>query len=111
MFTGIAAREIAATLERSCGRSVPLESGNVFTASTLMNWFYKPTIAAEVADYVNYISPVAGADKILLKQDPAVAKNPLIFPTQAMLEKTHQIDPKSVNNQTYKQQFQHLIGA
>ena len=87
------------------------KGGNVYTASTLMNWFYKPTIAAEVADYVNYISPVAGADKILLKQDPAVAKNPLIFPTQAMLAKTHQIDPKSVNNQTYKQQFQHLIGA
>jgi spermidine/putrescine transport system substrate-binding protein len=87
------------------------KGGNIFTASTLMNWFYKPTVAAEVADYVNYISPVAGADKILLKQDPAVAKNPLIFPTQAMLAKTHQIDPKSVNNQTYKQQFQHLIGA
>ena len=36
------------------------KGGDVFTASTLMNWYYKPSIAAEVADYVNYISPVAG---------------------------------------------------
>ena len=87
------------------------KGGDVFTASTLMNWYYKPSIAAEVADYVNYISPVAGAGELLLKSDPAIAKNPLIFPTAAMLAKAHQIDPKSVNNQKYKQQFQHLIGA
>ena len=39
-----------------------------------------------VEDYVNYICPVAGADKVLLKSDPAVAKNTLIFPTSAMLK-------------------------
>ena len=47
--------------------------------------FYDPKIAAEVEDYVNYICPVVGADKVLLKTDPAVAKNPLIFPTKEML--------------------------
>src|SRR3954452_10067483 len=31
--------------------------GNVFTASTYMNFYYKPAIAAEVEDYVNYICP------------------------------------------------------
>ena len=87
------------------------KGGNVFTASTYMNFYYQPKIAAEVEDYVNYICPVAGADKVLLKSDPAIAKNPLIFPTKAMLAKAHQIDPKAVNNQDYKQQFQHLIGA
>ena len=62
-------------------------------------------------DYVNYICPVVGADKVLLKTDPAVAKNPLIFPTKAMLANVRQFDPKALNNADYKKQFQHLIGG
>ena len=48
----------------------------------------EPTTAAEVEDYVNYICPVAGADKVLEKSDPAVAHNPLIFPTEEDLAET-----------------------
>jgi len=87
------------------------KGGNVYGASVLMNWYYDPRIAAEVADYVNYISPVVGADKVLLKSDPAIAKNPLIFPTKEMYANVHQFDPKALNNQTYKQKFQTLIGG
>jgi spermidine/putrescine transport system substrate-binding protein len=89
---------------------IPL-GGNVYTASVYMNFYYEPKIAAEVEDYVNYICPVAGADKVLEKTDPAVAHNPLIFPTQQMLANAHQFDPVALNNQAYKQQFQNLIGA
>jgi spermidine/putrescine transport system substrate-binding protein len=89
---------------------IPLK-GDVFTASTYMNFYYDPKIAAEVEDYVNYICPVSGADAVLEKNDPAVAKNPLIFPTAQMYGKAHQFDPVAVNNQTYKQQFQNVIGA
>jgi spermidine/putrescine transport system substrate-binding protein len=87
------------------------KGGDVFTASTYMNFYYQPAIAAEVEDYVNYICPVAGAAKVLEKSDPSVAENPLIFPTKQMLAGAHQIDPKAVNNQSYKQQFQHLTGG
>jgi spermidine/putrescine transport system substrate-binding protein len=87
------------------------KGGNAFAASTLMNWYYRPEIAAEVEAYVNYICPVVGADKVLEKTDPKVANNPLIFPTKAMLENTHQIDAKAVNDPKLKQQFQNLIGA
>jgi spermidine/putrescine transport system substrate-binding protein len=87
------------------------KGGDIFTASTYMNYYYEPAVAAEVEDYVNYICPVVGADKVLEKTDPAVAKNTLIFPTQQMLSNTHQFDAKAVNNQTFKQQFQTLIGA
>jgi spermidine/putrescine transport system substrate-binding protein len=89
---------------------IPL-GGNVYTASVYMNYYYEPKVAAEVEDYVNYICPVAGASKVLEKTDPAVAHNTLIFPTQQMLANTHQIDPKAVNNQSFKQQFQNVIGA
>jgi spermidine/putrescine transport system substrate-binding protein len=87
------------------------KGGNAYAASVLMNWYYDPKIAAEVEDYVNYICPVAGADKVLEKTDPSIAKNPLIFPTKEMLANTHQIDPKAVNDPKLKQQFQNLIGA
>jgi spermidine/putrescine transport system substrate-binding protein len=89
---------------------IPLK-GNVFTASTYMNFYYQPKIAAEVEDYVNYICPVAGASAVLEKSDPEIAKNPLIFPTEAMYNNAHEFDPVAVNNQTYKQQFQTVIGA
>jgi spermidine/putrescine transport system substrate-binding protein len=85
--------------------------GDVFTASTYMNFAYEPKIAAEIEDYVNYICPVVGADKVLEKTDPKVAHNTLIFPTQKMLNNAKQIDPKAVNNQDFKQKFQNLIGA
>jgi spermidine/putrescine transport system substrate-binding protein len=87
------------------------KGGNAYAASVLMNWYYRPDIAAEVEDYVNYICPVVGADKVLLKTDPAVAKNPLIFPTKAMLANVHQFDAKALNNTSYTKQFQHLIGG
>jgi spermidine/putrescine transport system substrate-binding protein len=87
------------------------KGGNAYAASVLMNWFYDPKIAAEVEDYVNYICPVEGADKVLLKTDPAVAKNPLIFPSAAELKNAHQFDAKALNNQKYKQDFQHLTGG
>jgi spermidine/putrescine transport system substrate-binding protein len=89
---------------------IPL-GGNVFTASTYMNFYYEPKIAAEVEDYVNYICPCAGADKVLEKTDPAVAHNTLIFPTAKMLSQCHAFDPAALNNQSYKQQFQNVIGA
>ncbi len=87
------------------------KGGDVFGASTLMNWYYRPEIAAEVEDYVNYICPVSGADKVLEKSDPAVAHNPLIFPTKQMLANVHQFDSKALNNIKYKKQFQALIGG
>lgn len=87
------------------------KGGNAFGASTLMNWYYQPTIAAQVEDYVNYICPVVGAGQVLEKTDPAVAKNPLIFPTKTMLANVHTFDGKALNNASYKKQFQHLIGG
>jgi spermidine/putrescine transport system substrate-binding protein len=85
--------------------------GNVYTASVYMNYYYSPAVAAAVEDYVNYICPVKGADAVLEKTDPKVAHNQLIFPTQAMLAKTHQFDGNAVNNDKYKTQFAQLTGS
>jgi len=85
--------------------------GNAYLASVYMNFVYDPKIAAEIDDYINYICPVLGADKVLLKTDPGVGKNPLIFPTQAMQKQLHQFDPEALFNPDYKQKWQKLLGA
>ncbi|MGZ4256290.1 MAG: polyamine ABC transporter substrate-binding protein [Gaiellaceae bacterium] len=87
------------------------KGGDAYTASVYMNWVYSPTIAAEIEDYVNYICPVVGAKAVLLKKDPAIANNTLIFPTDAMLNNVHTIDPTALNNEKYQTTWQNLISG
>jgi spermidine/putrescine transport system substrate-binding protein len=85
--------------------------GDVFTASTWMNFVYDPKIAAQIEDYVNYICPVDGARDVLLKDDPGVAKNTLIFPTDEMLSNVKAFDTEAADNPDYKEKFQTVTGA
>jgi spermidine/putrescine transport system substrate-binding protein len=59
---------------------MPKHLAHPYGAELLMNYYYEPEVAAKVAAYVNYISPVEGAKEVLLKTDPDIANNPLIFP-------------------------------
>jgi spermidine/putrescine transport system substrate-binding protein len=85
--------------------------GDVYTASTFMNFVYRPKVAAQIEDYVNYICPVVGAKEVLLKDDPEIAKNELIFPPKAVLDNVHIFDADAADNEDYKKKFQQLLGA
>ena len=87
------------------------KGGNVQLASTYMNFVYDPKIAAEIEDFINYICPVLGANRVLLKTDPKVAKNPLIFPSAKTRSQLHRMDPKALFNGDYKKQWQKVLGA
>jgi spermidine/putrescine transport system substrate-binding protein len=87
------------------------KGGNVYTASVYMNYYYDPKVAAAVEDYVNYICPVVGAKDVLLKQDPSVAKNTLIFPTKEMLDNADNFDAAALNNEKYITAWQNLISG
>lgn len=69
---------------------IPLHAKHPVDALKWINYYYQPKVAAEVADWVNYVTPVPDARPILTKEDPAVGKSPLVFPTSAMDAKTHQ---------------------
>jgi spermidine/putrescine transport system substrate-binding protein len=56
-------------------------------AEKLINFYYDPAIAAEVAAYVNYVCPVNGAQAEMEKIDPELAASPFIFPDAAMSAK------------------------
>jgi spermidine/putrescine transport system substrate-binding protein len=66
---------------------IPKGTPHKKNAELLINFYYDPKIAAEVADYVNYISPVVGAKESLVKSDPDVANNPLIFPSAEVMKR------------------------
>ena len=53
----------------------------------LINYYYEPAVAAEVAAYVNYVCPVVGAQAEMEKIDPELAKSEFIFPSDSMMSK------------------------
>jgi spermidine/putrescine transport system substrate-binding protein len=68
---------------------MPAEVEHPYAAETMMNYLYDPEVAARLAAYINYISPVKGAQEVLRKSDPDIADNPLIFPPPEIQAKFH----------------------
>jgi spermidine/putrescine transport system substrate-binding protein len=69
---------------------VPRASTAVSAVARLIDYYYRPEVAAAVAAWVNYICPVEGAQEELAKIDPDLAANPLIFPDQTLLDRCYQ---------------------
>jgi spermidine/putrescine transport system substrate-binding protein len=65
----------------------------------MMNYVYDPKIAAQIANYVYYVSPVKGADVEIKKLDPEAAANPLLFPTPDVVAKQHNFQSLSDANE------------
>jgi spermidine/putrescine transport system substrate-binding protein len=87
------------------------KGGDVFTASTFMNFVYDPKVAAQIEAYVNYICPVEGAKEAIRDIDESLADNTLIFPDDATLAKVKIFDAEAADDQAYKEKFQAVIGA
>ncbi len=66
---------------------IPIGAPNPTAAEAFMNYVYDPKNQAQIEEYVNYVSPVAGTKDILLKQDPDIANNQLIFPDEKFTAK------------------------
>lgn len=68
---------------------VPITSTHRRNAETLMNYYYDPKVAAEVAAWVNYVCPVVGAKQEMEKIDEELAQSPFIFPSEDFLTKNN----------------------
>ena len=90
---------------------IPSTSAHKKNAETLMNYYYEPAVAAQVAAYVNYICPVEGAQAEMEKIDPDLAKSPYIFPDAATLAKVKVFAGLTPADETkYESAFQKAIG-
>jgi spermidine/putrescine transport system substrate-binding protein len=91
---------------------VPNKATHLGNAEQLMDYYYDPKVAAELAAYVNYICPVRGAQVQMEKIDPDLAANPLIFPDSATLDKAKVFMALTEEQEkSYDQKFQQVIGA
>jgi spermidine/putrescine transport system substrate-binding protein len=74
---------------------IPLHATHPRDAMIYMDWVYRPKIAAMLADYINYITPVSAVQQIFQKEAAQATKkadkdyytglatSPLIFPSPA----------------------------
>ena len=90
---------------------IPSTSPHKKNAETVMNYYYDPAVAAQVAAYVNYVCPVQGAQAEMEKIDPVLAKSPYIFPDAAALSKVKVFAELTPADETkYQAAFQKAIG-
>jgi spermidine/putrescine transport system substrate-binding protein len=91
---------------------VPIGSPHKENAETLMNYYYTPEVAAEVAAYVNYICPVEGAQAAMEKLDPSLAEDTSIFPTADDLDRVQKFRSLTPAEETeFTSQFQTVLGV
>ncbi len=91
---------------------VPNLSAQKTNAETLMNFYYDPTIAAQLAAWNYYFCPVEGAQQQMAKFDKSAVHNPLIFPTQQILKQGFTfMGLTSKQDQTYQRMFNAVQSA
>ncbi|AXI79642.1 polyamine ABC transporter substrate-binding protein [Peterkaempfera bronchialis] len=91
---------------------VPRKSRHLRNAEALIDWYYQPKIAAELAAGITFVPPVIGTKEELEKIDKEAAANPLIVPDQNMVTKGHPFRALSEAEETaYEAKFAKLIGA
>jgi spermidine/putrescine transport system substrate-binding protein len=91
---------------------MPVGVAHPYAAETMMNYVYQPEVAATIAAYVNYISPVKGVKEVLEKKDPKLANNPLIFPPEEVAKRLYPypaLSPK--DEQTMQEAMAKVTGA
>lgn len=90
---------------------IPALAQHKKNAEMVINNYYDPAVAAEVAAYVNYICPVEGAQAEMEKIDPDLATDEFIFPSSAMLDRAYvfmELTPEQ--NESYSRLFEKAIG-
>jgi len=91
---------------------IPNKARHKTNAERLIDYYYELEPAAELAAYINYVSPVAGVKPYLARIDKSAADNPLIVPDQAMQAKSRAFRSLSSKEETaYQQKFAKLTGA
>lgn len=80
---------------------IPAHAEHPVDAITYMDFVYRPDVAAMMTEWINYISPVPGATKVIEKDVAAadsaadkeylqnVLESPMVFPPQDILDRTY----------------------
>jgi spermidine/putrescine transport system substrate-binding protein len=90
---------------------IPKGAAHKYTAELMIDFVYDPQIAAQIAAWVNYVTPVKGAKEALAAEDPELAENPLIFPPDDVLANLHIFKGLSEDEETaFNDRFSEVTG-
>jgi spermidine/putrescine transport system substrate-binding protein len=94
---------------------IPNLAGHKANAERLIDYYYDPEVAADLAAWVNYVCPVPAAQEVLAaskdKDTAALADNPLIFPDAAMRERLAVArDISSTERTEFAQRWNKIVG-
>lgn len=82
---------------------IPIGAPNTAAAIEFMNFVYDPKVQADIAAYVNYLTPVDGVEDVFAEKDPKLLKNELIFPSEEFTKNcTAQLSPPGTPEQVRK---------
>ena len=91
---------------------IPKGAKSPYGAEVFMNYVYEPEVAAKIAAFVNYVTPVKGTRDILAKDDPKLAENPLVFPDSQTLARLSGYPNLTVEEERRMDEaFQAVVGA
>ncbi|MET7579004.1 ABC transporter substrate-binding protein [Streptomyces microflavus] len=91
---------------------VPAQARHKTNAEKVIDYYYEPPVAAQLAAYINYVCPVDGVRDELAKIDESMASNTLILPDREMAAKSRSFRSLSTEEETaYEEKFAKLIGA
>ncbi|MEO5883981.1 MAG: extracellular solute-binding protein, partial [Candidatus Limnocylindrales bacterium] len=90
---------------------IPKGAQHKYTAELMIDFVYDPAIAAQIAAWVNYVTPVKGAKEALAASDPELAESPLIFPPADVLAKVRIFKTLTEAEETeYNDKFSQITG-
>ncbi|MEV8595521.1 spermidine/putrescine ABC transporter substrate-binding protein [Streptomyces sp. NPDC052012] len=91
---------------------IPNKARHKTNAERLIDYYFEPQPAAELAAYINFVCPVDGVKDELAKIDEDAANNPLILPDKAMQAKSRAFRSLSSKEETaFEEKFAKLTGA
>ena len=89
---------------------IPSVATHKSNAERLMNYYYDPVVAARLAEWVQYVCPVAGAQEAMEDIDPNLVEDKWIFPAPELLETVSEFMYLGVETRmTYDRQFQKAV--
>ena len=89
---------------------IPSVATHKSNAEKLMNYYYDPVVAARLAEWVQYVCPVAGAQEAMADIDPDLVEDPWIFPTPELLATVSEFMTLGVETRmAYDRQYQKAV--
>jgi spermidine/putrescine transport system substrate-binding protein len=90
---------------------IPIKAEHRAAALAFMNYVYDPKIFARITETIQYIPPVDGTRELVRAVDPALADNPLVYPSPEMIAKFHPfVELSAEDERKWGNLFQSAVG-